>query len=367
MEIESKIRFLRNILIGTIGLLVVAFILNTMPGYERDQYIGITDLIINDENKTENLINKILIEEEQIYLSFEDIKNIFDPNIFYDEDNNQIITTGKLKVAMFNIETNQLFINNSVEQVDIIKKENVQYIPLNQLQEVYDITVKYIPQNDVLVIDKNEKGIITANIAENTEIKYKPRGLSKNIGIAQVGEEVRCYYTTSKGWRLIRTENGLLGYIKANTLTNEQIIKIDETKEIQTKEISLSLDARETTIYAETEIKIQVQNWKELNNSKMETEKWVVIDNEYFQKDLKYAFTNYNNRNNYINTIVETAKQNNINAIILNLDNIEENLYNRFILEIAPTLRNNNIIINVVENENIREENIVGIVDFIIK
>ena len=46
---------------------------------------------------------------------------------------------------------------------------------------------------------------------------------------------------------------------------------------------------------------------------------------------------------------------------------IEENLYNRFILEIAPTLRNNNIIINVVENENIREENIVGIVDFIIK
>lgn len=368
MEIESKIRFLRNILIGVIGLICVAFILNTMPGYERDQYIGITDLIINDENKTENLINKILVEGEQIYLSYEDIKNMFDPNIFYDAENNQIITTGKLRVAMFNIETNQVFINNSVKQANIIKKENVQYIPLNGLQDVYNITINYNKENDVLMIDKNEKGIITAKIIENTEIKYKPRGLSKNIGVAQQGEAVRCYYTTSKGWRLIRTANGILGYVKANTLKDEQIIKPDETKDIQTKQISVSLTSKEpTTIYTENQIKIQVQNWKELNNSNLEFEKWIVIDNEYFQKDLKDAFINYNSRNQCINTIVETAKQNNVNAIILNLENIEERLYSRFILEIAPALRSNNIRINVVENDNIKEENIVGIVDFIIK
>lgn len=368
MEIESKYKFFRNILIGMIGLIVVAFILNTMPGYERDQYIGITDLIVNDENKTQNLINKILIEEERVYLSLEDIKNLFDSNIFYDTENNQIITTGKLKVAMFNVNTNQLFINNSVQQTNIIKKENVQYVPLNELQEVYGISVKYIQENDVLIVDKSEKGIITANIAEDTEIKYKPRGLSKNIGKAKLGEKVRCYYTTSKGWRLIRTETGLLGYVKANTLLNEQIIKPDETKEIQTKEVSLSLSGKEqTTIYTEIETKIQVQNWKDLNNSKLGVEKWIVINNEYFQQDLKYAFANYNNRNQYINTIIETAKQNNINAIILNLEKVEEGLYNRFILEIAPKLRNNNIRINVVKNENITEESIIGIVDFIIK
>jgi len=368
MEIENKYKFFRNILIGIIGLFIVAFILNTMPGYERDQYIGITDLIINDENKTQNLINKILIEEEIIYLSLEDIKNLFDPNIFYDTENNQIITTGKLKVAMFNINTNQLFINDSAQQTNIIKKENVQYVPLNELQEVYDISVKYIKENDVLIIDKNEKGIITANIAEDTEIKYKPRGVSKNIGGARLGEKVRCYYTTSKGWRLIRTETGLLGYVKANTLINEQIIKPDDTKEIQTKEVSLSLNGEEqTTIYTEVETKIQVQNWKKLNNSKLEVEKWVVIDNDYFQPELKYVFENYNNRNQYINTIIETAKQNNVNAIILNLENIEEGLYNRFIIEIAPKLRNNNIRINVVKNDNIIEESIIGIVDFIIK
>lgn len=369
MNIENKLKFFRNVIIGIIGLIIVAFILNTMPGYERDQYIGITDLIINDENKTSKLVNKIIVQENNIYMSLDDISNMFDSNIFYDEENRQIITTGNLKLAMFDIETEQLFINNSVKKASSIKKEEVQYLPINELQEVYNITLKYNKENDVLIIDENEKGIIKATIIEDTQIKYKPRALSKDIGMAKSNEEVNCYYTTSKGWRLIRTESGLLGYIKANTLMNEQIIKTDETKDIQTKTINLSLNnTQPTTIYSDINIVLQIQNWKELNNTKLENEKWVVINDEYFQTNINDVFSKYNSRNQYINTIVEIAKQNNIDAIVLDIKEIEDiNDYYRFIIEIAPNLRNNNIKINVVLNDKIKEENIIGVVDYIVR
>ena len=75
---------------------------------------------------------------------------------------------------------------------------------------VFNIEMDYIKDNDVVIIDRLNEGIIKADVSIRSDIQYKPRGLSKVVGELNVGDKVSCFYTTSKGWRLIRTEDGVL-------------------------------------------------------------------------------------------------------------------------------------------------------------
>ena len=44
----QKIKFIRNILIGIVALIIVAFIINIAPGYKRDKYSNVINLVIGD-------------------------------------------------------------------------------------------------------------------------------------------------------------------------------------------------------------------------------------------------------------------------------------------------------------------------------
>lgn len=63
-------KLIRNTLIALASLLIVAFILNTSPGYKRDKMANVTNLVIHDVNVTEDLKEKIYINENgNIFLS----------------------------------------------------------------------------------------------------------------------------------------------------------------------------------------------------------------------------------------------------------------------------------------------------------
>lgn len=166
-------------------------------------------MIINETDKTEELKHNIYINEKgTVYISEDDVRNLFDNTLYYDEEYNQIITTSDTKVANIEINNNQMIINSStVGMLDsLIKIDNNIYLPISDMELVYNIKVDYIESTNVVVIDELNKGMISAMVAEDTSIKYKPRALSKNIGEVKQGETVSCFYTTSKGWRQIRTK-----------------------------------------------------------------------------------------------------------------------------------------------------------------
>lgn len=209
----KKFKFIRNICVSLVALILVALIINIAPGYKRDKYKDVTNLIINEENKTEKLKHNIYINENKtVYLSEEDIRNLFDNNIYYDSKNNQIITTSDTKVANIAVDERKMVVNNTdVELFDpIIRIDNNIYLPISKMGIVYNIDVKYIESSNRVIIDNLDKGIIRAIVADNTNIKFKPRGMSKDIGTLEKGETVYCFYTTSKGWRQIRTQDGTL-------------------------------------------------------------------------------------------------------------------------------------------------------------
>ena len=209
----KKMKFLRNIFICIISLIVVAIIVNVSPGFKRDKFTDRINLVLDEDDKTEDLKHEIYVNDNgTVYISEEDVRNLFDSTIYYDEKYNQIITTGDTKVANIVISQKKMVVNNSEQGMidSIIKINDVIYLPISDLTIVYNIDVKYVPETNKVIIDNLNKGIVRAIVAENTEIKFKPRRLSKNIGELKEGESVYGFYTTSKGWRKIRTQSGIL-------------------------------------------------------------------------------------------------------------------------------------------------------------
>lgn len=209
----NDLKFLRNIAIGIVSLLIVALIINIAPGYKRDKYTDIVKLIVDEVDITEKLKHDIYINDNgTIYISEEDVKELFDTTIYHDEKYNQIITTSETKVANIVIDEKQMIVNNSeVSMLDsIIRINNNIYLPISDMSIVYNINISYVENTNKVIIDKLDQGMIKAKVSEESNIKYKPRGLSKNVGTVKQGETVSCFYTTSKGWRQIRTEDGIL-------------------------------------------------------------------------------------------------------------------------------------------------------------
>lgn len=367
----QKLKFIRNIIIGIVALLIVAFIINIAPGYKRNKFQNVTNLIIGDENVTENLKKPIYKdEEENIYISKEDIEQFLDKTIYYDEENDIVIATSEVSVASMKIGEKVININGSNKDTleTIIRVNDTIYIPIKEMKIVYNIETKYLEEEDIVIIDKLNEGMIKAEAKKEAKIRFRPRALSKNLGTLQVGETVSAFYTTSKGWRLIRTESGIVGYVKANVLTNEYIIRQDMKQETQTKKISINiedgskLDIEGTKVLIKdllsiTEEGILLKNVEIINDEEMDIWANLSIENA----DL----SNFEDRIKMIKNTVSIAMKNNIKGINIIVTNMDKNL-ERFIIELAPILKEVGIVINIVDEGNIDEETYTDIVNYII-
>lgn len=207
----QKRKFIRNTMIGFISLAIVAFVLNIAPGYKRDKQTGNIKLIMNEENITEMTVDNIYVNSKGVvYLSEEDVRSLFDSTILYDEEYNQVITTADKKVASLVLDKKEMVVNDSKVKLvsGLINRNGIIYLPISEMKTVYNIEIEYKETQKIVVVQDLNKGMIIANVIKDIDLKYKPKGLSKNIAGLKKGEKVYCFYTTSKGWRQVRRETG---------------------------------------------------------------------------------------------------------------------------------------------------------------
>lgn len=308
---------------------------------------------------------------------------LFDKNIYYDEETSSIVTTSNTKTASFCVAENQMIINGVTQNLNskVLQKDGVIYIPISELELVYNISVKYIESTDIVVIETLNQGLIKAEVEESAKIKYKPRLISKKVGEIEAGEEVSCYYTTSKGWRLIRTEDGTLGYVKANALANEYIVRQDFDDTIETKEIALDLkDGSSFTLYnnkqegtkitIKTLFSFEANGAVGINQEDFETGDeliWATISNKGLEKQTNQMITNYKTRTQLIDTIVSFVSKYRVRGINIDFQEVaDKDRFDRFIIELTPRLRELGITTNVILNNSFEETNLVGAVDYLI-
>lgn len=177
-------------------------------------------LIIDNENLTQQLENEIIIQDDITYISLNDVKKCLDTDIYQEDE--KIIISGDKKIAVLKIDDNNVEINGA--NIDIKGQafktdEDIIYLPISELQNVYDIEFSYIPESKNIIIDYYSQSLEKAYVTKNISVKSEMNGFSETISKIKKGNWV-VFVSEENGWAKVRTQQGELGYIKSKYLTN---------------------------------------------------------------------------------------------------------------------------------------------------
>ena len=362
-----------KVIIVLLALLVIGFIAIKAETLIKEKTDGKINLIINNNNVTSRLKNEVKIDDGIIYVSMDDIKNFFDKYIYIEEETNEIITTYDDKIASIGFDANKLTLNGSTKKISAhaLKDNDAVYMPISEMQDVYNIELKNIEDTKVITIDSLDREQIKANAKSKISIKSKGRFFSKTVDKVQKGETVILVDNgQDSGWTKIRTQKGKVGYVKANKLTD--ITTIREAKE-RTKQITgkvdmfwdyysqyvkapdrtgqtiegvnvvspsfFYLDKNDGTLKDNVgDAGIAYINWAHSNGYKV----WPMIANaEAGIKITSTILNSYTKRQELIESIVQKCAQYDIDGINVDFENIYEadkDKYSRFIIELMPRM-----------------------------
>ena len=366
-------------------IIIIAIILIGIIAYNISNNIIVDknksiNLVINNKNVTSNLKKEIIIENDNIYISKQDLGNFFDKYIYEDTENNNIVTTYNNKIASISLEKNKININGSTKNTyaHAENKEGTIYIPITELEDVYGIEIKYLPDSKVLTIDstskEQKKGIITKNVSVKSSTKF----ISKTIDKVKKGSYV-IVVSEDKGYTKIRTENGKVGYVKTNKVANTVVVReeMQETKQIEGKvnmvwdyysEVASAPDRTGVTMdgvnvvspaffhlntSGELTENVGTQgqayiDWAHSNGYKV----WPMVQNagNGMLNVTSNIMNDYNKRQKLINQIVNYCVKYKLDGINIDFENMkkeDKDMYSRFIIELTPRLKDMGIVVSV--------------------
>ncbi len=232
MRKKKKKKISLNLIKICIYLISLIIIFKIAPNYEiNNEYAkGKINLIINNEIVTKKLNNDLFVDSKNVvYMSIEDIQNYFDKSAVYDEKSNQIITTFGEKRVELPLNTNIIIVNGREEDVlsGAIQKENVYYLPITVMKKVYELDVEYLKEEQILLLDSLTKKLIKADISKNCNVKQKATSLSRTVDKLDKADKVVVVEELDNKWTKIRTESGIIGYVKTKILQNEVYVRAD--------------------------------------------------------------------------------------------------------------------------------------------
>ena len=407
----NKNNIFLNIIKTLIFLLFIIIVFKLAPNYEKNDTYDLTkiNLIINNNNVTKKLKYDLFVNDKNvIYMSKQDIANYFDKYIYIEKETNQIITTYGEKVGVLPIGENIIKINDSNVNVlsGAIKKNDIYYLPITSMSNVYNVDIDYIKEENILLLDSLDRELIKADISKNCSVKYKSTTFSKVIDEIKKGEKVICIEKLDNNWAKIRTKDGYIGYVKSNLLHNEIYVRNNVQEKIQEDKINLvwdyyseyvsAPDRSGTTLNGVNVVSPSFFSLGSKCNGKINTnigekgeeyirwakqngyEVWAMFSNNSYKETTSQILNSYKLRTNVINDIVNLAVKYELDGINLDFENMEtsdKEMFSRFVIELKPKLKEAGVILSVDVTapdggsnwSNCYDRNVIGdIADYIV-
>lgn len=371
-----------KIVIVVVMMICVIFALKYASNFEKNEITDRTNLVLNYTNVTSKMKKKVYIEDGVIYLSKEDMANYYDRYIYHDSKYNRIITTYDDCIAYIQIENGTTTINNSkIIKANAIVKDETIYIPISQLEQVYNIKVTYVENTDTVVIESLDRESKVGIASKKISVKYKNTYISKNVDKIQQDEQVTIIPSEVdlKGWVKVRTQNGKIGYIEEKNLKEINVVREAKTEKKQIEgKISLVWEYFSEYSHAperveplqgvnvvspaffylkDGELKENVGEdgekyiqWAHRNDYKV----WPMVANNSDSADKKKIVSEIMNDSNLrlelINQIIDYVETYNLDGINLDFENMYEkdkDMFSRFVIELAPRLKSMNVVFSV--------------------
>ena len=93
---------------------------------------------------------------------------------------------------------------------------------------------------------------------------------------------------------------------------------------------------------------------------------WASLSSNLSEKQIDSMLGDYKSRTKQIDAIIDNVVENDINGIVIDVRGSQENIM-RFVIELAPKLREFGITTGVVLNKNMEKNNYINIVDYIVE
>ena len=379
---EKKKKKIKKIFLTILTIIILAFVALIINDYIIIDNNKTTNLVINNNNITANLKNDIIIEDNIIYLSKSDIANFFDPYIYDEKSTNQIITSYDKKIATIGFNENKIIINGSRKNIyaHAIKKNNVEYLPISEMKDVYNIEIQYIEDTNIITMDSLNKEKKLAIVSSNLPVKSSTNFISKTVDRIKKGDTV-ITISSNNGYTKIRTQKGKVGYVKSDKLENEYTIRETMTDEKQVPgKINLTWDYFSTYSSAPDRTGTSIDginvvspsffyldsngNFKEnIGNSGQAYIEWaheqgykvwpMFTNGEAATNSLSITsdiMNNYKKRQELIEKLVTACVKYRLDGINIDFENMKQedkDMFSRFIIELTPRIKEIGLVTSV--------------------
>ena len=385
MTIKNR-KLNRKKVIGLLAIiLIILFIIMIcyLISKKNNKYKDLSILLNNEFIKT---INQVVIDEnDNIYFSKDDIQKNFDGTIYYNEVEEELITTYNTHVALLKLDEKYASINDeNIELKGTLKQiDGKVYMPLTDLQVVYDLEIRYSKKSNRIIIDDINRKKVEAKILKITNVKNKRGLLNRTLEKLIIGDKVVILEDSGR-YKKVRTPLGNIGYVKSKILSEEKIIREDIKNENQELNAyknysnisgiydNIQVDTSKLNVVIPTFFYID-KNSKVLDRTMNTTatysvyKTWTDNNNLQILPSLENSSTvstnllSYSQRTSVINSLKELILKNNYIGINIKFNSIDDiNSFNRFILELVPRFKTAGL--KVVDKSKIE-----NIVDYIVE
>ena len=355
-------------IVALIVLFIIAMIANNYIILDNNK---VTNLVINNRNVTSDLKNNVLIENNVIYLSEDDVQNFFDKYLYIEEENNKFITTYDKKIAEIGFDENEININGSNKQIyaHAINKDGINYLPISEMEDVYNIEIENIEETKVITMDSLDREQKKAVVTGSVSVKSSTNFIARTVDRLKKGETV-VVISSENGISRVRTPRGKIGYIKTKKLDDEFTLReaLKEEKQIEGK-VNLTWDyysmyanapdRQGTTLdgvnvvspaffhlsedgLIDENIGQEGENyveWAHSNNYRV----WPMISNAEIGMEVTSEVMNsYEKRKALIEELVDVCVKYDLDGINVDFENMKQediDLFSRFIIELTPRLK----------------------------
>ena len=206
-------------------VLVIFIIINIICGGDKNKEKKLKLLIDNVETTYADII---VDYSDKIYFSVFDLTNIFDSNLYYNDAEKELITTFNRHVALLKVDETFMVVNDTNVNLSTSVKElnNTVYVPIKDMEIVYDIEVTYSKDENILMLDSIDKSKKVSTLLKKAKLKEDKGLFEKTIEKVEGGQKVIIIDSQDKYYK-VRTEKGNIGYINKNKLSEIESIRDD--------------------------------------------------------------------------------------------------------------------------------------------
>lgn len=220
------------VIIGVIAVVAIAVIAIGIYGigkivpryhnpYAKDNIPQEVGLIVGQTDRTEDILDPIIVKEGRILFSFDNLKRFIDAYIQDDKEYGQIIINSHTNTKVIDVASSKMreYLSDEWEDVYVEIIDSEVYLDIAELQDIYNIDVKYVEQTNLVKISKDIHTYSIGTIQNEAKLKYLPSTISATIDKLMPDEEVYVLRTDKEYYKVL-DGLGRFGYVKQSDISN---------------------------------------------------------------------------------------------------------------------------------------------------